>query len=423
MFNDELAFLRQAFIAGATRGEDSAGAFMVPSADPHSVEWVKKAGEPFHLLYHKDFKDLFERTDKGGRVLVGHNRYATKGSVSDANAHPFNVGPITLVHNGTIHSGLNYPKGIDVDSHALAHALAEEGIEVFSKINGAFACVWHDARTGHLHIAKNYERPLSMIESYGTYFFASEAPMLLWLFHRNQSGYYNNYKKFNSVEIKNNKLYTFNLTADDPVPIEEPLPEKKYYPTTTYQGSTTTCGTTTESSKACGPHKEKRNRKTSRASDDSVTFEIKEVITNDGNKFPYFTYLGLSDDLEGVYFNSNVLLEFEGKTYHGDIRTVEVGRFPDYGANTPWYKLVPRSVIELEPTTKVGDNYLTQSELDDALTRPCLCCDTPVDADKTNLMSALQVSSSRYRLICPACTENDMLTNLTQMYTLNQPIQ
>ena len=290
MFNDELAFLRQAFIAGATRGEDSAGAFMVPSADPHSVEWVKKAGEPFHLLYHKDFKDLFERTDKGGRVLVGHNRYATKGSVSDANAHPFNVGPITLVHNGTIHSGLNYPKGIDVDSHALAHALAEEGIEVFSKINGAFACVWHDARTGHLHIAKNYERPLSMIESYGTYFFASEAPMLLWLFHRNQSGYYNNYKKFNSVEIKNNKLYTFNLTADDPVPIEEPLPEKKYYPTTTYQGSTTTCGTTTESSKACGPHKEKRNRKTSRASDDSVTFEIKEVITNDGNKFSRTTW-------------------------------------------------------------------------------------------------------------------------------------
>src|SRR5574343_169279 len=36
------------------------------------------------------------------RAVIGHNRSATVGKSSTANSHPFQEGPITLVHNGTL---------------------------------------------------------------------------------------------------------------------------------------------------------------------------------------------------------------------------------------------------------------------------------------------------------------------------------
>ncbi len=61
-----------------------------------------------------------------GNRLIAHTRYATHGTVSRANAHPFTIGNITGAHNGVIfnHETLNkaFARTYEVDSqHIFAH--------------------------------------------------------------------------------------------------------------------------------------------------------------------------------------------------------------------------------------------------------------------------------------------------------------
>ena len=118
-------------------------------------------------------------------IVVGHNRSATKGAVSSTNAHPFSEGKIVLVHNGTLHNQKDFNKDVEVDSHAITHALNERPAkEVLKEIDGAFAFVWYDREQGKLFIARNSERPLSFIETASQVVFASEGSMLDWLMNR-----------------------------------------------------------------------------------------------------------------------------------------------------------------------------------------------------------------------------------------------
>lgn len=104
-----------------------------------------------------------------GRILIGHNRYATMGNRGDdANAHPFQEDHITLVHNGTVDAwtmkdlhGFS-DKDINVDSHMVCKTIAELGIEeaVTKKLSGAFALVYWDQNERSLNMIRNSQRPL-----------------------------------------------------------------------------------------------------------------------------------------------------------------------------------------------------------------------------------------------------------------------
>ena len=120
---------------------------------------------------------------------VGHNRWATKGASDlDENAHPFKEGAVTLVHNGSLRGQWRLPdhEQFAVDSNNIAHAINEIGIdETVSKLQGAFVLVWHDQRDQTLNFIRNDERPLYLAKlSTGTWFWASEKDMLLWILNR-----------------------------------------------------------------------------------------------------------------------------------------------------------------------------------------------------------------------------------------------
>lgn len=206
---DRQQFMRDGLIMDTLRGADATGIFMVPHAwtaatEQHQkVAYVTKKAVPGHtFVTSADYsKDLYPIRD--WRAVVGHNRAATRGKRNDANAHPFQEGPVTMVHNGTLTTTYGLPtdqwdlnKGrskddeVTVDSHVLCHNLAEaspeEAEEIISKVRGAFALVWSDARDESVNIVRNSERPLHL--AYGkdddTLFFMSESEMLYALTRR-----------------------------------------------------------------------------------------------------------------------------------------------------------------------------------------------------------------------------------------------
>ena len=132
------------------RGYDSAG-IAVADTDAKQTKVYKCAGRV------KDLRAICESEKIITECGIGHTRWATHGGVNDTNAHPHQVGKVTLVHNGIIE---NYRELIadyelesvlksETDSEVVAALLnkfytgdPDEAIKkTVSKLKGTFALV------------------------------------------------------------------------------------------------------------------------------------------------------------------------------------------------------------------------------------------------------------------------------------------
>lgn len=174
------SWVKKALFVDTMRGKDSTGIACIPEKAGDMPEVFKKAYAAPDFLQLKKAEDLLDNMDKY-RGFIGHNRAATMGQVNHANAHPFQCGPITLVHNGTLWTRTGIPATPTVDSEAIAIEFSKrEAHAVLEDLDGAFALVWHDNRDHTIHIARNKERPMSFAfsESKKHMFFASEGWMI-----------------------------------------------------------------------------------------------------------------------------------------------------------------------------------------------------------------------------------------------------
>jgi hypothetical protein len=162
----------------ALRGNDSTGVFGVNKYG--NVDYLKTVGNTAKLIEANEFKEFKDNIFSDFHMVVGHNRSATRGSITDENAHPFVEGTTILVHNGTLHNHHELTKqDVSVDSHAILHSIVERGYEETMKsIQGAFTLVWYDTKDKTLRAIRNDERPLFIASCYGSWIFASELEMI-----------------------------------------------------------------------------------------------------------------------------------------------------------------------------------------------------------------------------------------------------
>lgn len=166
------------------RGPHSTGVLFVRTGmnktEPQ-VEVLKKLGTPWDLFQLKNWDTNWQT--KENRVLMGHNRWATKGAINGINAHPFEFNKLVGAHNGTLRKQelLDDHKQFEVDSENLYHHMNKHGLDdTLMKTCGAFALTWWDKEKHTINFIRNHERPLfyTYDEDNQAIFWASEKWML-----------------------------------------------------------------------------------------------------------------------------------------------------------------------------------------------------------------------------------------------------
>jgi len=213
----------QLLYAGALRGMDSTGVFGINKYG--NLKLHKAATPSAEFMRTKTFENFDKDIFQSMRVVVGHNRASTRGATTDENAHPFLEGHTCLVHNGTLHSH-KHMADVAVDSHAICHAFDTKDYKevIPNDIDGAFALIWYDGKEKKLHISRNKERQLWIVETPTCDYIASEPQMLMWILERT------GVPKPEPAYFEVGKVYTYDIDKlEDGFTVEE-LPEKKHKP-------------------------------------------------------------------------------------------------------------------------------------------------------------------------------------------------
>lgn len=167
------------------RGSDSTG--IIAYNEANELTTVKAVGTPWDLRLTDEYNKWAKATEEKGAprttLLVGHNRFATKGKVTKTNAHPFTCGNITGVHNGTLINQdlLVDSADFDVDSHNIFHHMnKKDELDALVNLDGAFTLAWVNQGDKTFNLTRNDERPMHIAVSLDgkTVFGASEAWML-----------------------------------------------------------------------------------------------------------------------------------------------------------------------------------------------------------------------------------------------------
>jgi predicted glutamine amidotransferase len=210
-YNKDPEMLEDMMYLTALRGKDSTGIALIgdPKGKPRTFKTV---GGPDFLINADAYSKIREFMEQKAIAAFGHGRFATVGSVTAKNAHPFTHEHITLVHNGTISFGVDeYMKkvGTDNDSHGLCVSIAEQGlVNALKEVVGAYAIIAHDALQKKVFVVTNGERPLHCVDVFGKRLIMSEGKAVEYIASRLGTK-----KEYESKYFPTNSIYIYDLES------------------------------------------------------------------------------------------------------------------------------------------------------------------------------------------------------------------
>lgn len=179
---EQLEVIRQItknlLIESEIRGTHSTGIAIIDECkNPLIFKSLKKSS---NFVKSKDWKrKIVPEISLESSVVLGHTRFATHGSKSLRNAHPFNCGSIIGTHNGMIFNhediSVNKKRVYEVDSEAV-FALFDANTnlqECLDEIYGDYALAWTRDNKNTLHLLREDGRPCH-------YVYWSEARVLFY---------------------------------------------------------------------------------------------------------------------------------------------------------------------------------------------------------------------------------------------------
>jgi predicted glutamine amidotransferase len=174
----------------SVRGLHSTGAGFVDRLDD-SFMLAKKPGNPWNLFNSDEYKAALDPKNCAPKVILGHNRYATRGEHTEANAHPFAFKNIIGMHNGTLDTWaikkLHDHEKFGTDSEAIFAHMDKYGVdETIKHLSGAWALVWYNKKENTINFLRNDKRPLNYCYSQDrcTLLWASEFEMIKYVMNR-----------------------------------------------------------------------------------------------------------------------------------------------------------------------------------------------------------------------------------------------
>jgi len=202
---DQRNFVLQSTFVGTLRGDDSTGLALVDKDNNISV-YKKALPGPDFLTSSMGVKA--EAALDSSFVVIGHNRAATRGGKPcDLTAHPFEFGSIVGAHNGTLSYNNELPiNKHKVDSMNLLDSLSSldtpgKIVKLLEKVDGSYALTWYDASTEIMWLARNKDRPMSILDTGKFFYWTSEYNQLIWMLQRNGCLTSENVKKIVNLPV------------------------------------------------------------------------------------------------------------------------------------------------------------------------------------------------------------------------------
>lgn len=202
---NDLKIIRDLGIFSQVRGMDGAGIYQVRSNAQkgwRTYEQLYKSYATFSEMVleieakqrrrEKGMEDILESVSID--VFMGHVRWATKGGMNSAQAHPYEFSGIVGAHNGTLRDK-KYEDKTRTDSDLMFEDVNRRGLEtVLNELDpwSAYAITMYDKEQKKMYFARNDERPLFFAanRSRSVLYWASEKEMLEFALQRNRETNY-----------------------------------------------------------------------------------------------------------------------------------------------------------------------------------------------------------------------------------------
>jgi glucosamine 6-phosphate synthetase-like amidotransferase/phosphosugar isomerase protein len=214
IYNAEKKAIEALMTLNIPRGPHSTGIASIPrNMKKDEIILVKDKGTPYGSGTGESPGIMsYSRYDKAinqqAKLILTHNRWATKGEVSSKNAHPFWFGEpgksnqIIGTHNGTLwpqsHSRLVGHGVHGTDSECIFNSIYEWGLEKTVKLlEGSYAIVFYDGSDDSLNMIRNEQRPLHFV-------FDKRRETMFWSSDAETLGYA---LRFAQIDVGANKIY------------------------------------------------------------------------------------------------------------------------------------------------------------------------------------------------------------------------